>query len=1242
MANKLFTEAVDILSDDDKRFDIVKSLLNNQKLLGAQIEGFEQFVKDLLTDIVTENPEIWVDTPNRCRRDCVKLLTPTVLKPRVTETNGEIKDIYPNEAQQRKMTYENSVIVDIEHTHFRYETGDMEQLIGEPIVEYYRNVKLAQFPCMVGSKYCNWYNKNKDPANLGGYFVIGGHQKMMVLLQKMRTNWPVTRHVTKPPAARVTVAEVRSANGKWRSTSTLNVRATSNGGGDRVNILFNIPFILRGTSPLDIPLPIVLQILRRETFEEQFKCIVPDVESTHPKVVNALKHALMVPESQFTREEAMAWLFREGSGSCRDKERSEENMRYYIIHILANEFIPHGGTHGVDIEQRVRHGGRGEWTGHMKQYEKKKSTLEEIKQECGEKSVYLGFVVMRLLYIYLGLYPEDDRDHYSTKRLDSPGPLMAYHFRLNYRTLLRQLPSALSKTLQRCPSIIDCVKTKAKALAMAMREPFKRGNWSMQPGINTGVVQSLDRINPHSSLGLCQRIMTPLKKEGKIALPRQLHLSHWGINCCCETPEGQACGLILVIAMYCRVGKGVPMPVMIDVITNNFGPNSIDPIIRVGNLDINKDVTLIFINGRYFGTTDKPERLERTIITMRRSQDISFETRVIWHRTFPMSKYFFINSDCSVALRPVYVVENLHKLPYVYHTSGTHEILWNRLLNHGCIEYIDKEEETARKLVVACNPKELREDKQYSHCEIDPTAIMGLMANLIPYSDHNQSPRNMYQCAQRKQALSISSISRHRGAMHQFELMYPSKPISATKIDRYVTEHVGGIPSGQEVMFMIGCWDGRNQEDSIYLSRSAVERGLFRCTYYKQFKSEARSRGNEDESFEIPHINCIGRRPANYSKLNTETGIIDVGTYVEAGDVLIGKVSRCPDEFDSEGNSIVRYYDKSVVMSKIQSGYVDKVTRTTTGHDGHPLVEVIIRQTRCPIVGDKFASRHAQKGTVGGLITERDLPYSTDGKATKPDVIMNPAAIPTRMTIGQVIEIVTGMKACRNGIAEVDGTPFQNYKDGDTFNIKALAEEMERLGIGYKTKMIDGRTGKMMTGAMFIGPCYYLRLKHMVMDKRHSRSTGPMQILTRQPTEGRSKNGGIRLGKYHVFFFCLTRDDGTNHYFVFFFTGEMEKDAIMAHGASGVLQERLIHASDGTPTVICKLCGGIAEHPHSTRFGVGKHSGSPYCRNCDSTDCETVMFPFASAVLVRELQALGVAFRQEVTTVGRYGNSSTE
>lgn len=472
--NKDVKDAINILADDDKRFKIVKSLLNKQGLLGAQIEGFEQFVGDLLSEIVTENPEIWVDTPKRNRRDCIKFLRPTVLKPQVTETNGTVRDVDPREAQRRKMTYENTVVVDIEHTHFQFKTSDMKEFECDPIVEHYRNVKLAQFPCMVRSKYCNWHKKDVDPADLGGYFVIGGHQKMMVLLQKMRTNWPVTRHVTKPPAPRITLAEVRSASGKWRSTSTLHVKASSSGGGDRIDIHVNVPFILRGSSPLDIPLPVMLKILRIETFEEQLNIIINNIDATHPQVVNSLKHALSVPESQYTRQDALNWLFKEGTGSCRDKERSEESIRYYLLHILGHEFLPHLGTHGVEIEKRT-HKGRGEWTGHMKQYEKKISTIEEIQQECHEKAIYLGFVVTRLIHIYLGFMPEDDRDHYSTKRLDSPGPLMAYHFRLNYRALLRQLPGALSRTLERCPSIIDAIKAKAKGLGMAMREPFKRG-----------------------------------------------------------------------------------------------------------------------------------------------------------------------------------------------------------------------------------------------------------------------------------------------------------------------------------------------------------------------------------------------------------------------------------------------------------------------------------------------------------------------------------------------------------------------------------------------------------------------------------------------------------------------------------------------------------------------------------------------------------------------------------------------
>ncbi len=317
---------------------------------------------------------------------------------------------------------------------------------------------------------------------------------------------------------------------------------------------------------------------------------------------------------------------------------------------------------------------------------------------------------------------------------------MAYHFRLIYRTFLRPLGPALQRTLEKCPSVIDVIKSKSKQIGIAMREPYKRGNWSMQPGINTGVVQSLERISPQASLALCRRIMTPLKKEGKIPLPRQLHISQYGVNCAAETPEGQACGLILVLAMFARVGRGIPTYVMQRVLVENFGPNSGCPLLEIQRNKLpEKGTTLVFINGKFFAFTQHPEKLEAEIIARRRSQNIAFETRVVWARKFPMKQYFFVNTDCSVAIRPVFVVDQLYLLPDIVKSIGAPEGLWQPLMDAGVVEFIDKEEEEARQLLIAHTPSQLYEENHnFSHIEIDPTTILGLMAQLIPFSDHNQ------------------------------------------------------------------------------------------------------------------------------------------------------------------------------------------------------------------------------------------------------------------------------------------------------------------------------------------------------------------------------------------------------------------------------------------------------------------------------------------------------------------------
>lgn len=1217
-------KAIAALADGDTRWRMCQSFLLRNGITSPQQRGYEHFMSTLLPEIIQENSTIHTVCEERKRRDEFWFAGVTVLRPKFASKDGTRHDITPTEAMSRRTTYECEVRVDVHHKIYTYPPDD-RWMDGDDFHcahKVYRNVSLFHIPCMVRSRYCHWYNRDVDPANVGGYFVIQGHEKGMIELQKMRTNWPVTRVTSNKKKPLRVESEIRSASGKWRSTSTMRVLCEATSGG-RFRLFVHVPFVQRRASPLDIPLVALFKMLRVDSIDDMMAYIFPDQSEINAELIEYVRRALEDPAAQHSKEDILLWLIAEGSTGCR--ERTALKKRNYILHVLKSETLPHNGVAGVMYQSEMQYAssseettGGGRWGGRLRQYRGPTFSDAEVDAECHRKCIYVGFVVRKLVHVFKGHQrfqkdkgvhpgiPQDDRDHFSNKRLDTPGPLLAYHFRLNFRGFLRQLPNALEKASSGYLSIIDTLKAKAACLTSNMREPFKRGNWSMQPGVNNGVVQNLNRVNPFAVQSFARKIMTPLKKEGKSPTPRQVHLSQQGLVCCVETPEGQACGLILVLTLFARIGLGVPTHVMQHMLRVSVGPGSPTPLIRFfddegARLPPEEHEIVVMVNGTVFGTTCHPRQLEDVLIKMRRHDDLPNEMRVVWQREGELKRYFHINSDCSASMRPVLRVDKLVEIASVVADRRLPvPAIWNKLMSMGAVEYLDKEEEQARKIVVAPRARQLLQVGKYSHLELDPTSILGLLASIVPYSDLNQSPRNMYFTSMVKAALTLPCLDyESRVDMHQYVVWYPQLPLAATRVYDFMIEQSGGITGGQTPIWCVACLDGHNMEDSIYVKKSAIDRGLFMMTYFRTFFCEAKNRGSEEETFEIPPETAVGRKGrANYSKLG-ENGIVPEGTTVHEGDVLIGKCARMTDAFDDTGGHEERYQDRSIVLKKIPSGVVHSVMRTTRAN-GSEIVWVKIRCVRRPEVGDKFASFAAQKGTIGQIIADIDMPQSMN-TGMIPDVVMNTHAIPSRMTIGMMVEAIMGKAAALDGKRRCADS-FQGVNLDDPKSV-LLSRGFRALG---KEKVIDGRTGRMMQGAIYMAPVSYMRQKHMVSDKLHSRAKGPRAILTRQPTEGRSRDGGIRFG-------------------------EMERDAILAHSAAYALRDRLCDNSDATPVAFCKRCGLIAEHAHSTRFGTGVHQ-KPYCRSCKSTDAVVLQMPFASKLLLRELQAMHITAKVEIET----------
>jgi len=513
-------------------------------------------------------------------------------------------------------------------------------------------------------------------------------------------------------------------------------------------------------------------------------------------------------------------------------------------------------------------------------------------------------------------------------------------------------------------------------------------------------------------------------------------------------------------------------------------------------------------------------------------------------------------------------------------------VSWTDLIRMGVIELVDANEE--ENCYITFEEKHV---KKHTHLEIFPSAILGAGASIIPYPEHNQSPRNTYESAMAKQSLGFSTPMMNTSTyVRQHSMLYPQTPIVTTKAMGLLG--LEKRPAGQNCVVAVLPFDGYNIEDAIVLSKSSVDRGLGRTFFYRIYEAESKQYpGGMRDNFEIPNAddNLRGYKGEKSYRLLEDDGIVATESRVSGGDILIGKTSppRFMEEYrDQESRGPYRR-DTSIGVRPSESGVVD-TTVLTQSTEGGKMFKVRIRDMRLPEIGDKFASRHGQKGVVGLLAKAEDLPYTADG--ISPDVLINPHAFPSRMTVGMMMESITGKAAAIRG-KKVDASAFVGEKMEDVKGV------MEDAGFKYSGKeiMYDGRTGKQFPVEVFLGVVYYQKLHHMVADKIHARARGQVQMLTKQPTEGRARGGGLRFG-------------------------EMERDCLIAYGASMILKDRLLDESDKSDIFVCERCGVVAYHDVKQR--------RYWCRICgDKGKVSSVSVAYAFKLLLQEMSSLNIAPR---------------
>ena len=1145
--------------------------------------------------------------------------------PTIKEANGAEHPGTPLECRLRKLTYFSPVHLDFQIIRDDKPTPDVEE-----------RVHIGNLPIMVRSAQCNLHANHishlcadddrklsphtstedaerltellrragEDPLDPGGYFIINGTERVLISMEDLAPN-RVTVEKNKKYAHETEVAKIFSQKDGVRKP--LNIEKRRDG-----MLMVKIPSA--GSTP--IPVVLLMRSLGMENDKEIFTAIAGPAAAMKYTVANLNEVKDNEEYNVETSDEALQWLEKKFAAG-----QQKEYREARIQNLLDKELLPHLGSGSEHREK---------------------------------KAIFLGRIVRQVLEMAITDQDPNDKDHYANKRVRLAGDLVEDLFRVSLQQLARDLKYQLERHHNRKRELRINACLRPDVLTQKIMHALATGNWV---GGRSGVSQLLDRTTYLAALSHMRRVTSPLVRSQPHFEARDLHPTQWGRLCPNETPEGQNCGLVKNASQ------------MIDV-SEEVHENEVKQLLSEAGVDDSPagwaEGFRVHVNGDIFGLHKNATKLVNQFKRRRRQGRIRPEVSI---RYDGANKDIFINTDRGRILRPLLVLEDGDLVLSKDHLDLIKSGEWTfaDLVSNGIVEWVDAEEE--EDLLVAPRPFDLpmfspkhgrpinpasvewvnlgasqikkaklrvevkmpngdseienfsvplnyyqddleailRKQKRqntvlaYTHVEIDPQLILGVCASLVPYPEHNSTPRVTGGTAMVKQSLGLPSANyRLRPDTRMHVMHYPQQSIVGTRSMK--TTNFAQRPGGQNFVVAILSHHGYNMQDAVVMNRAAVERSLARSSFIRTYNAENKQfPGGQKEQIEIPGTGLDEVKGLksweSYIHLERdglptpETHLSSVGA--DTG-VLVGKTS--PPRFleESHGHFLQAQErrESSMMVRNGESGWVDNVY-VTESLDSGLLCRISLRTEKVPELGDKFASRHGQKGIIGRLVDEKDMPFTADGIV--PDLIINPHAIPSRMTVAHVLEMIGGKVGSMEG-RQIDGTAFGGEKE-DSLRSGLLRNGFAHTG---REPMISGETGEGFEAEIFTGVIFYQRLHHLVSSKLHARSRGRVQILTRQPTEGRARQGGLRFG-------------------------EMERDCLIAHGASMVIKDRLLDESDGWPLMVCNNsgCGHIAYYDWKRR--------TPVCPVCgDRADVHSVQTSYAFKLLLDEMKSLGVAMRLEL------------